>query len=350
MKTIRVEASCGYEVHMGAGLLPRLGALTADIVTGRHAAIISDENVWQYYGTCVQESLEKAGFSVSAFVFRPGENSKNSSTFLQILNFLAENKLQRTDCAIALGGGVVGDVAGFTAACYLRGITYIQVPTSLLAMVDSSVGGKTAIDLPAGKNLCGAFHQPALVLCDTDTLDTLPREHFRDGCAEILKTAILFDPVLFAELEKNGPEFDRESVISRCIEWKAALVQKDEFDHGHRQLLNLGHTVGHAIEAESGYTVSHGQAVAMGIAAVTGSSMHAGLCDKRDGQRILALLEAFGLPCRTTFAADALLGHMRRDKKARGDAIRMVIPEGIGRCRILPMKGGDLAQFLKAGL
>ncbi len=347
MNTIQVQASGDYNIHIGSRLLGSLGAYAAEAVSGRSATIVSDENVWALYGKETRDSLEAADFHICSFVISPGESNKNTDNFLGILNFLAENHIQRTDCLIALGGGVVGDLGGFAAACYLRGIPYIQVPTSLLAMVDSSVGGKTAIDLPAGKNLCGAFWQPKLVLCDPDCLDTLPTENFREACAEIIKYGILFDADLFAHLEERGLAFDREAVISRCVELKAHVVQADELDFGARRLLNLGHTLGHAIEAESGYAISHGNAVAMGIAAATTASEKMQLLDHSSCSRILSLLKKFGLPTSADYSGEALLRHMLHDKKAQADRISVILPHAIGHCEILPMKA-DI--FLKAGL
>ncbi len=350
MKTIPVHASGSYQVHIGAGLLASLGALTAQVISARKAAVISDTNVWQRYGAAAEKTLKNAGFHVCSYIFSPGENSKNSETFLCILNFLAENSLHRDDCIIALGGGVVGDLAGFCASCYLRGIPYIQAPTSLLAMVDSSVGGKTAIDLPAGKNLCGTFYQPNLVLCDLDTLRTLPEENFREGCAEIIKYGILYDPALFAHLEEKGMDFDRESVISRCVEWKRNTVEADEFDNGGRKLLNLGHTVGHAVEAQSNYRISHGNAVAIGIATVSRAAMKAGFCSEETCKQILSVLKKFQLPTYTSDAAEALYSHMLSDKKAVRNAISLIIPRQIGSCHIVPVDNTQLLDFLKAGL
>ena len=219
MKTIHVAASGRDDVMFGAGLLRTLGAESLRVCKVEKAAIISDSNVWPLYGESAKASLESAGLKVVHFVFPAGEESKNGSVYLELLNFLAENALTRSDCLVALGGGVVGDMTGFAAATYLRGVAYIQVPTTLLAAVDSSVGGKTAIDLPAGKNLCGAFYQPKLVLCDIDTLNTLPEDIFRDGCAEVIKYGILYDPRLFSYLEETGLSFDGEAVIARCVEW-----------------------------------------------------------------------------------------------------------------------------------
>ena len=247
MKIVNVRASRQYDILIGADLLGTLGQCIAKVKTSCTAVIISDSNVWPLYGNKATESLETAGYHVLSFVFPAGEASKCADTYLEILAYLADKKLTRSDMLIALGGGVVGDITGFAAATYLRGISYVQVPTSLLAMVDSSVGGKTAIDLPNGKNLVGAFYQPCLVLCDMDALDSLPTDIFRDGCAEVIKYAILYDTELFAHLEKFGLNFQREYVISRCVELKRDVVDQDEFDTGARQFLNLGHTLGHGV-------------------------------------------------------------------------------------------------------
>ncbi|MCI6851475.1 MAG: 3-dehydroquinate synthase, partial [Clostridiales bacterium] len=242
------------------------------------------------------------------------------------------------------GGGVTGDLAGFAAATYLRGIRFIQVPTTLLAAVDSSVGGKTAIDLPAGKNLAGAFCQPSLVLCDTDTLNTLPREIFRDGCAEVIKYGILYDPVLFSHLEKHGLDFDREYVITRCVELKRDVVMEDEFDTGVRMKLNLGHTIGHGIEAKSNFTLSHGKAVAAGIAIVCRA------CGCKDTPRILAILGQFGLPTAAEETADDIFFYALSDKKRSADQVNLILPNAIGDCSIVPTPVGQLKSFIQAGL
>ncbi len=349
MKTIQIHASGSYQVHIGAGLLADLGSLASRTVSGRKAAIISDCNVWAYFGAAATKSLVSSGFHVEHLMFSSGENAKNSEHFLHILNFLAESQFHRQDVIIALGGGVVGDLAGFAAACYMRGIPYIQVPTSLLAMVDSSVGGKTAINLPAGKNLCGAFHQPAAVLCDTETLDTLPEDIFRDGCAEVIKYGILYDPTLFAHLEEMGMAFDREKVIARCVELKRDAVEADEFDTGIRRKLNLGHTLGHAIEAESGFTISHGTAVAIGMAMVTKAATKMGYCHQNTTDRILSLLKKFELSTHTDFPTENLMHQALSDKKTEQDSIPMILPREIGCCEIVPVKQVFLLDFIKAG-
>ena len=311
MNTVHISASRHYDVCIGSGLLKDLGKRARNLSTAETVCIVSDSNVWPLYGSPAEESLTKAGLNVCRFVFPAGEAHKNGTTYLSLLNFLAEHRMTRNDLIVALGGGVVGDLAGFAAATYLRGIRFIQVPTTLLAAVDSSVGGKTAIDLPAGKNLAGAFCQPSLVLCDTDTLNTLPEDIFLDGCAEVVKYSVLYDPILFDTLSEAGPAFDRESVIARCVKLKRDVVAEDEFDTGLRMKLNLGHTVGHGIEACSHYGISHGKAVAAGIAIVS---------------RALS------------------------DKKRAGSTVNLIIPRTIGRCDIVPTPVENLKSFIEEGL
>lgn len=344
MKQIEILASRNYTVTIGSGVLSQLGS-TVRTVTGAHkVCIVSDSNVWPLYGKDAAESCLASGLPICHFVFSAGENSKNATTYLELLNYLAINQITRSDCIIALGGGVAGDLAGFAAATYLRGIPYIQVPTSLLAMVDSSVGGKTGIDLDAGKNLCGAFYQPWAVLCDTNVLKTLPEDVFRDGCAEVIKYAVLFDPELLAVLEKDGLAFDRETVITRCIELKRDVVAADEFDRGQRMLLNLGHTIGHAIETCSNYAISHGKAVAIGMAIACRGAK------SPDADRIIALLEKFGLPTTTNLAATALWEAAQSDKKRSGQMVNLIVANAIGDCRIVPTAIEKLKTFIEEGM
>lgn len=344
MRNIHIHASKAYRVSIGPGILDQVGSTVCQCTSAKKVCIVSDENVWPIYGQTVSASIQQVGPEICSFVFPAGENSKNSYNYLQLLNFLAQNQFTRSDCILALGGGVVGDLAGFAAATYLRGIPYIQVPTTLLAMVDSSVGGKTGIDLDYGKNLVGAFYQPAAVLCDTNALSTLPTEVFRDGCAEVIKYGVLFDQALFAHLEEKGPDFDREAVIARCVELKRDAVQADEFDRGQRKLLNLGHTVGHAVEKCSSYAISHGNAVAVGMAIVS----RAAGC--RDAGQIVSLLEQFGLPVKTVFSAVQLAQAALSDKKRSGSRLDLIIPHGIGDCRITPTAIEDLQAFIEKGL
>ncbi len=350
MISIDIETSKAYKVNIGAGLLSELGEQTAKVCEPGTAVIISDSTVWPLYGKIVETSLQSAGFSTSHFVFPAGESSKNGNVYLEILNFLAENKVTRSDCLIALGGGVVGDMTGFVAATYLRGIAYVQVPTTLLAAVDSSVGGKTAIDLPAGKNLVGAFYQPKLVLCDTDTLDSLPEDIFRDGCAEVIKYGILYDKTLFSHLMDTGLAFHREQVIARCVELKRDVVIADEFDTGERMKLNLGHTIGHGIEACHGFSLSHGKGVAVGMAIVARACAKRNICPQEVAEQILAVLNRFSLPVSADCKPEGIYTCALSDKKRAGGTVNLIVPHAIGKCSIRPTPIEDLLSFIEAGM
>ena len=344
MKTVTVNASKSYNIKIGSGLLSFLGEEAKKLGKAKKVAIVSETNVYPRYGKQAENSLKDAAFEVVSFVFPAGEESKSAATYLELLNFLAENKLTRTDLIVALGGGVVGDLAGFAAATYLRGIRFIQIPTTLLAAVDSSVGGKTAIDLSAGKNLVGAFWQPSLVLCDTDTLTSLPRDIFLDGCAEVIKYGILYDETFFSYLESTGPDFDREAVIARCVEMKRDVVMEDEFDTGARMKLNLGHTIGHGVEASSNFTLSHGKSVAIGMAIVSRASH----CP--DNDRMIGILQKFGLPTTTTTDAETLFHYALSDKKRSGGSVNLIIPRAIGNCEIVPTPVEKIKTFIEEGL
>ncbi len=350
MKTVTVSASKTYNIYIADGLLTQAGEYISEIKAGCTVCVISDSNVWPIYGSMLTDSLQSAGFPVVSYVLPAGEESKNGENYLSILNFLAQNHITRSDLIIALGGGVVGDITGFAAATYLRGIAYVQIPTSLLAMVDSSVGGKTAIDLPAGKNLAGAFCQPSMVLCDTDVISTLPAKEFTCGCAEIIKYGILFDRELFDHLEEKSTEFDREYVIARCVELKRDVVIKDEFDTGERQLLNLGHTIGHSIEKNSNFTVNHGQAVAIGTAIITKAGHTYGYCEEATLASVCNILHKFDLPTETSLSAEVLYAGALSDKKRTGGVIQLVVPKKIGECFLRPTKVSELIAFIKAGL
>lgn len=350
MKTVTIDASSKYDIHIGEGLRFRLGSYASGLKGVQQVCIVSDATVYPLYGADVHDSLVKAGFHVCSFVFPSGEASKNGSTYLALMQHLAEHQITRSDLIVALGGGVVGDLAGFAAATYLRGIRFIQIPTTLLAAVDSSVGGKTAIDLPAGKNLVGAFYQPSLVLCDTQTLNTLPTSVFRDGCAEIIKYAILYDPDLFSHLEEKGLSLEREEVIARCVELKKEAVMADEFDRGLRKKLNLGHTIGHAVEALSSFRISHGCAVAIGTAIICRSAAKRKLLSSRECTRILSLIDGFGLPAATSFSAGELAGIARSDKKRNGSTVDLIVPTRIGSCDIVTTPISELKSIIQAGL
>ena len=344
MKTVTVNASKQYDIHIGPGLLDSLGHEARKLGKAEKVCIVSDSNVFPLYGEQARLSLEAEGFSVCTYVIPAGEQSKNIRSYTSLLEFLAGSHLTRTDLIVALGGGVVGDLAGFAAGTYLRGIRFIQIPTTLLAAVDSSAGGKTAIDLDGGKNLCGAFWQPSLVLCDTNTLNTLPEDIFRDGCAEVIKYAILYDESFFSYLEQTGLHFDREMVIARCVEMKRDVVIEDEFDTGARMKLNLGHTIGHGVEARSEFSLSHGKSVAIGMSIVARASH----CP--DAGRIVKCLEAFGLPTTAQYPAEDIYRYTLSDKKRSGGTVKLIIPEKIGHCAIVPTPVEEILPLIKEGL
>lgn len=349
MKTVHIDASRSYDVRIGRGLLDDCGRQIAERVCCASAAVVADDTVYALYGERVCASLEAAGVRTVCYVFPHGEKSKNLLEYAKILNFLAENRVTRADALIALGGGVTGDLGGFAAATYLRGIPFVQLPTTLLAAVDSSVGGKTAVDLPAGKNLAGAFYQPELVLCDLDTLDSLPREIFLDGCAEVIKYAVLGSRELFALLADIPSGKGLEEVTARCVEMKRDFVQSDELDRGARQMLNLGHTFGHAVEASSRFTLSHGKSVAIGMAMILRAACSRGLCSAETRDAVIALLQRYGLPTECPYPADMLLGALSADKKIFGTRLNLVVPTDIGACRLLPVGVDELSGWLRDG-
>lgn len=339
MSTIRVSASRDYDVTVSRGILNKVGEKAAELIAPCKAIIVSGEKVFPLYGEIVKSSLESAGFEVLCFVHETGEGAKSLETFGKLQNFLCENHVSRTDLLIALGGGVTGDLTGFAAATYQRGIAFVQIPTTLLAAVDSSVGGKTAINLPAGKNQVGCFYQPIAVFCDPDTLRTLPPEEYRCGCAEIIKYGVLGDAEFFGFLEKNDIRKNEEYIISHCVEMKRDIVQADEFDNGTRKLLNLGHTIGHAVEKLSDFKVSHGDAVAIGMASV----MH----KNADSDRVISLLEKYDLPTVCPYGADDVAAACMADKKIEHGILQLIVPEHIGKCQIVPTEINELKKLVK---
>lgn len=349
MKRIQVNTKPSYEVLIGPGVLSESGAYLKGLFPDSRLAVITDSTVAPLYLETARESLTAAGYTVSTHVFPAGEASKNFVTLSGILEFLASVPLTRTDCLIALGGGVAGDMAGFAAACYLRGIRYVQMPTTLLSAVDSSVGGKTAIDLKAGKNLAGAFLQPSAVLCDTDCLRSLSPEVFADGAAEAVKTGVLCDESLFALFEDGSLTVNPAEVIARCVAYKAGVVERDEREQGERKLLNLGHTIGHAIEKCSGYRIPHGHAVAAGLAIMARSAERQGMTEEPIADRICACLKAQNLPVVTEYPPDMLAEAARADKKRSGDEITIIVPRKIGRCALEKIPVSGLLFTIRAG-
>ena len=350
IQAIRVHTAPEYTVTIGPGLLKECGLRLREAVESCHMAVVTDSTVAPLYLETVKSSLCKAGFKASTYVFPAGEANKNVETLSGILEFLAGERLTRTDCVIALGGGVTGDMAGLAAAIYLRGIKYVQLPTTLLSAVDSSVGGKTAIDLKAGKNLAGAFMQPAAVICDTDCLETLPPEVFADGAAEAIKTGVLSDENLFALFEDGTLAAAPTEVIARCVAFKAGVVERDEKEQNERKLLNLGHTIGHAIEKCSGYTIPHGHAVAAGTAVMARAAEKLGWTEGPIAGRIAACLEKNRLPISTEFGPEALAAAASADKKRAGDFITIVVPKKIGHCELKKLPITELLPIIRAGL
>lgn len=352
MKIIEVKTGKPYQIIVERGALDTLGERTKSVCKAKKIMVVTDETVEALYFERAKRSLEDAGLEVCKFVIAPGEKSKSTDNLVKLWEALAENEITRSDAIIALGGGVVGDLAGFAAATFLRGIKYIQIPTTLLAMTDSSVGGKTAVDLKAGKNLAGAFHQPALVLCDPETLDTLPREHFRDGMAEVIKYGMINRSALIDKLyDYTATDKDAlDDIISMCIEDKRDIVSSDEFDFGIRALLNFGHTPAHAIELYSNYETTHGSAVAVGMAIMTRASVKMGLCDSSALDRLLALLDKFGLSKETKFSAKELADGALGDKKRAGDSISVILVYGVGDARICKVKVSELEEIFQKGL
>ena len=350
MERITVRASETYDIIIDKGLLDKAGEYCLSAL-GKpcKVLILTDDNVAPLYLERVKVSLMDSGFDTVEFIIPHGEDSKSTQSLVALVEFMAENRLTRSDVLIALGGGVVGDLGGFASAVYLRGIRFVQMPTTLLAAVDSSVGGKTAVDLRAGKNLAGAFHQPSLVVCDYKTLDTLPPEIFADGCAEVIKYGVINDRPLFDKL-KGGIANDLENIIAECVINKARVVEGDEFDKGTRQLLNLGHTVGHAIELCSDMSISHGSAVAIGMVIVMRSAIKQGLCPTEALDELLSLLNQENLPTSCNFSAKELAEAALGDKKRSGSDISLVVPYGIGDSRLLKTPVSRLEDFISKGL
>ncbi|QIB68049.1 3-dehydroquinate synthase [Aminipila butyrica] len=361
MKTIAIHASKTYDIHIDRGLLGHTGQTVSAVLKPCKLCIITDSTVAKLYGSQVSKSLSEAGFDIHQFVFEPGEGSKTLATIEAILEYLAEKEFTRSDALAALGGGIPGDVAGFAAASFLRGIPFIQIPTTFLAAVDSSVGGKTGVNLKAGKNLAGAFWQPSLVLCDCQAFSTLSHDTFLDGVAEAIKYGVIFDRSLFDLLAANSsnlftaahtddPHSILADIVAQCVSSKRDIVMADERDTGVRQLLNFGHTIGHAIETCSSYKITHGHAVAIGMKIVSKASSVLGFCSSDCAQQLEKLLIAFGFSLDCPFSAEDLTHIALRDKKRTGDTITLVVPETIGHCNLMPLPVNQLVDFIQAGL
>ena len=347
--TVPIRTEPAYDVLVGHGLLEECGMRIRAVASDCRVMIVSDDAVYALYGEKVTRSLEDAGFRTDAYVFPHGEASKSVERLIDLINTLAESGLTRTDLVLALGGGVTGDLAGLAASLYLRGVRLIQIPTTLLAAVDSSVGGKTAVNLPSGKNLCGSFYQPSLVICDCDVFGTLADSVFSDGMAETVKYAVLKDPALFGAMEAFERGGDISGIVAACVQMKNDYIVHDVQDHGERQFLNLGHTPAHAIEKTSGFTVSHGHAVAAGMMIMARAAEKMGISEERFSERLGALLARWDLPLDAPYSAQVLAQAAGADKKRRGSSITLVMPLAIGHCVLYPVQIGQLESVFEAG-
>ena len=347
MERITVKGKNGYKILIEKGLISKAGEYVRQITSAKKAFIISDGNVLELYGKTVSDSLKANGFEVSSFAFEAGEKSKTLDTVTQMVYAMCRSGIGRTDIVVALGGGVVGDMAGFASAIYLRGIDFVQIPTTLLSQVDSSVGGKTGCDIEYGKNLVGAFHNPKLVLIDVNTLKTLPQKYLNDGLGEVIKYGAIKSSKLFKSLEEcNCFDDIAEKTIIKCVDIKRQVVERDFTEKGERMLLNFGHTVGHAIEKfENFQGMSHGEAVGVGMFAITDASQRAGYTEKGSAQRIEKLLKKFSLPTKAPVSADQITDIMLFDKKRRDNKINLVLLKKIGSSFVEPTPSEKLKTF-----
>lgn len=342
MKTTVTTSTGEYPVITGHGILKDFADLTQICREGTKAAVVTDDNVAPLW---LDRLLSVLPDGTLRYVIPHGEKSKNWTLAGELLEKLAADGFCRDDTLVALGGGVVGDITGFVASVYMRGVPYVQVPTTLLAAIDSSVGGKTAVDLKAGKNLAGRIYPPKAVVCDLDTLATLPRSEWKCGLGEAVKYAVLAGGEIFDIMESGAGAENLERLIDLCVGYKRKIVEADENEGGLRRLLNLGHTVGHAIEAESALGFPHGVCVAMGIKVIARASVSAGYLPKNEYLRISALLQKYGFP-ECPYPLRSVIMHAAHDKKISGGKINAVVIRGIGRCETVPMTLDELKEFV----
>ena len=349
MTTIRINVSKPYDVLIAPGLLDRAGEILRSLSDADKIALICGDIVCPLYAERAVRALEGAGFSVFVKTIPHGEEYKTLATYGEILSCLFENELSRNDLVVALGGGVTGDLAGFSSACYQRGCPFVQIPTTLLSAVDASVGGKVAVNLPGGKNQVGLFYQPLAVLCDPTLFSSLPVRELRNGLAEIVKYGVLFDSELFNSLLDGYSSSLAETLIGRSVDLKRAVIERDEHDLGERRFLNFGHTFGHAVEQCSNYALSHGEAVSIGMAMMARASAKRGFCDTSFVDELVSLLSKLGLPTDCPIPAVDMLKAVYHDKKRFRDAVCLVVPREIGRCELLTVPLADLHGWLLDG-
>lgn len=346
MQKITAHTSKVYDILIDSGLLNCCGDYIKNVVDPCKAMIVTDSNVAPLYLERVKTSLENSGFNVSSFVFPAGEMSKTFDTVYKIDMALADNLFTRKDIVVALGGGVTGDMAGFAASIYMRGIRFVQLSTTLLSDIDSSVGGKTGCDLPNGKNLVGAFHQPEIVLIDTDALSTLPQKFFNDGMGEAIKYGVIRCEKLFSDIKNKNILI--EDLIYDCVKIKCNVVENDERESGERKLLNFGHTLGHAIEKFYNFDkLSHGEAVAIGMVMISKAAENNGICENGVSEKIAEVCKIYDLPTECDAPLEDLVKICLSDKKQTGKGIDLVLPEKIGVCRIENIKNENLLEFLR---
>lgn len=356
MENIHVDlGAASYDIEIEKGLLDRLGTSVRQLTRAEKIAIITDDTVDPLYGERLENTLAHSGIEARRIAFPAGEGSKNLTVLSDVYAALSAFGITRSDALITLGGGVPGDLGGFAAATYLRGIDFIQIPTTILAQVDSSVGGKVAVDLPSGKNLAGNFYQPKAVFIDPDLLQTLTPRIIHDGMAEVIKYGCIRDEALFNVFEQAAddqaliPQW--EHIIKQCCAIKARIVEADEHDTGERMLLNFGHTIGHAIEKYYGYgTYTHGEAVAVGMVMLTSKTESMGLTQNGTTERIRSVLEKFALPVSVNAPAAGLLENIGHDKKKRGKDITFIILEHIGAGILLPVAGEHISEYVPEGV
>ena len=346
MKKFTISTTHPYDVIVGRDIIQDSSKFIAERFSKCKACVMTDSEVNTLYADQVVESLKQEGFTTTRVIFPNGEHSKSLNTYAKILEALAEDFFTRTDIIVAVGGGIVGDIAGFAAATYLRGISYVQITTTYLSAIDSSVGGKTSINLLGGKNLVGAYWQPSLVICDYGTFDTLSPEYILEGKAEAAKSAFVSDANLIPYIQQD----DFHHVVERCISIKKSIVEADELDTGLRQLLNFGHTIGHGIEKLSAFTVTHGQAVAKGMVVETKAAYALGLTSTDISAEISSILEGLGFDLSVDYSSDDLYRYALTDKKIYGDKITVVVPEAIGKCKLLKIPMSDLHEFIRLGM
>lgn len=348
MRTVHVSTGKPYDIFIERGIIDCCGEYIRRLSNAEKVTVITDSNVAPLYQWGVLNSLEKANFEVKTHIFKAGEESKNLNTISEMYKTLADFRMTRKDVVLALGGGVTGDMAGFAAATYLRGIDFIQIPTSLLAQVDSSVGGKTGVDLPQGKNLVGAFHQPIAVLIDPNTLDTLSDAYVSDGMAEIIKYGCIKDAEFFNNLANENALDHIEDVIERCVSIKRDVVNRDEREKGERILLNFGHTLGHAIEKIYNFKgISHGMAVAIGMVLISKAGEKAGLTEQGTADKISDLCLKYGLPTTDSATFEDMAKAAAGDKKTSGSSINLVLLSKIGDSFTKQIKISELLDFIK---